>query len=245
MLGKKKQPSADAVASIARQVRLRRSQPGDFAHFTSRAAGGYCMLVLRAEYRRKSSPAGFCRISKPVAIALAVVAFTILANAQTNPKHFFWAPNQPNTPNPSAIANDLIYHGGNAGQGAIGVENKPAAYLIFWGPDWANGFTTSDASGQSFTSAQLQSYVTSFLTNLGGTSWAAIPTEYCNNIPAGNTTCANITGANYVTNPRKQLKGVWTDSTAVPSDIIALGLAENLADDPLAQEAIRASAHFN
>ena len=39
------------------------------------------------------------------------------SQAQTNPKHFFWAPGQPNTPNPSSLANDLIYHGGNAGAG--------------------------------------------------------------------------------------------------------------------------------
>jgi hypothetical protein len=178
-------------------------------------------------------------------LILSVLTFASVAQAQTNPKHFFWAPGQPNTPNPSSLANDLIYHGGNAGQGAIGVETKPATYLIFWGPDWANGFTTTDARGQAFTSQQLQNYVTSFLTNLGGTSWAAIQTEYCNNIPARSTTCTNVAGANYVTNPRKQLKGVWTDATAVPSDIVALGLGENLADDPIAQEAIRASAHFN
>src|SRR6266851_1633496 len=176
---------------------------------------------------------------------LSVLMIASVAQAQTNPKHFFWAPGQPNTPNPSSLANDLIYHGGNAGLGAIGVENKPATYLIFWGPDWANGFTTTDAKGQVFTSQQLQNYVTSFLTNLGGTSWAAIQTEYCNNVPVGTTSCASASGATYITNPRKQLKGVWTDSTAVPSDIVASGLAQNLADDPIAQEAIRASAHFN
>ncbi len=175
----------------------------------------------------------------------SVLMIPRIAQAQTNPKHFFWAPGQPQTPNPSSLANDLIYHGGNAGQGAIGVENKPATYLIFWGPDWANGFTTTDVNGQVFTSQQLQNYVTSFLTNLGGTSWAAIQTEYCNNVSAGTTSCASVASANYITNPRKQLKGVWTDSTAVPSDIVASGLAQNLADDPIAQEAIRASAHFN
>jgi hypothetical protein len=178
-------------------------------------------------------------------LAVACILSAITAAAQTNPKHFFWAPNQPNTPNPSSLTNDLIYHGGNLGSGAIGVENNPATYLIFWGPDWSNGFTTTDAHGQVFTSQQLQNYVTSFLTNLGGTSWAAIPTEYCNNIPAGNTNCVKIAGARFVTNPRKQLKGVWSDSSAVPGDIVALGLAENLADDPIAQEAIRASAHFS
>src|SRR5579864_9409946 len=104
--------------------------------------------------------------------ALAMVATA--AWSQTNPKHFFWAPGQPQSPNPNSLANDLIYHGGDAGSGAIGVETKPATYLIFWGPAWANGFTTTDAKGQSFTSQQLQNYVTSFLTNVGGTSWASI-----------------------------------------------------------------------
>src|SRR6202008_4892400 len=137
---------------------------------------------------------------------------------------FFWAPGQPNTPGPSALTNDLIYHGGNAGSGAIGVETVPATYLIFWGPDWANGFTTADAHGVVYTSQQLQTYVTSFLSNLGGTSWAAIQTEYCNNVPAGTTSWAAVGGGNYVTNPRKQWRGVGTDPPRFPADILALGL---------------------
>jgi len=188
-----------------------------------------------------------CQRLMRVRVLICALAMVIAATAlsQTNPKHFFWAPGQPNSPNPNSLANDLIYHGGNAGSGAIGVETKPATYLIFWGPAWANGFTTTDANGQSFTSQQLQNYVTSFLTNVGGTSWASISNEFCKDAPTGTTNCANVTGATYITSPRKQLKGVWTDSTAVPSDIIAAGLAENLDDDPIAAEAIRASAHFN
>jgi serine protease len=188
----------------------------------------------------KSLPALGLRVLAFVAVSLAVIATQ--ASGATNQKHFFWAAGQ--APNPNSVSNDLIYHGGNAGPGAIGVETTPAIYLIFWGPDWANGFTTTDVNGKQYSSQQLQTYVTSFLTNLGGTSWAAIQTEYCNNVPAGTTSCANANGSGYVTNPRKQLKGVWTDPTPVPSDIIALGLAENVADDPLAMEAIRASAHF-
>ena len=53
-----------------------------------------------------------------------------------------------------------------------------------------------------------------------------------------------VGGAGFVTNPKKQLKGVWTDPTPVPDDIVTLGLAENLVDDPIAAEAMRASAHF-
>jgi hypothetical protein len=174
-----------------------------------------------------------------------ITMLTTISSAVTNPKHLFWAPGQPNTPNPDSLANDLIYHGGNGGTGAIGIEVKPAVYLIFWGPDWANGFTTTDAHGQTYTSQQLQNYVTSFFKNLGGTSWAAIPDEYCKNVPAGTTDCASVPGAVYATNPPKQLKGIWTDPSPVPPDIIASGLAENLVDDPIAMEAMRASAHFN
>jgi hypothetical protein len=184
------------------------------------------------------------RVQLLAAWLLVLVTGSAAAQSPLNPKHFFWAPGQPAIPNPSSLANDLIYHGGNAGAGAIGVETVPATYLIFWGPDWANGFTTTDAHGAAYTSELLQTYVTSFLTNLAGTSWAAIQDEYCNHVPVGTTSCATVGGGNYVTDPRKQLKGVWTDPTPVPSDIVTLGLEENLADDPIAVEAIRASAHF-
>src|SRR6266550_84842 len=138
-----------------------------------------------------------------LASVCALALITAPAFGGTNPKHFFWAPNQRNAPSSNSLANDLIYHGGNAGSGAIGVETKPATYLIFWGPAWSGGFTTTDANGSVYTSQQLQNYITSFLTNLGGTSWAAIQNEYCRNVPAGTTSCADITGADYVTNPRK------------------------------------------
>src|SRR5690349_24257172 len=48
----------------------------------------------------------------------------------------------------------------------------------------------------------------------------------------------------YTTLFRSQLKGVWTDGSAVPSDIVTLGLAQNLVDDPLANEAVSAVHHF-
>ncbi|HMI98369.1 MAG TPA: hypothetical protein VK488_00875 [Gaiellaceae bacterium] len=160
----------------------------------------------------------------------------------TNPKHFFWAGQ---TPTPDQLSNDIIYHGGSAGPGAIGIEKTPAVYLVYWGTEWAAGFTTNDTNGTAYSSATLQNYLNSFFTNVGGSPWAGVQTQYCRNVPAGTTSCAGIPGADYVTNPRHQLKGVWTDPTPVPSDIVTLGLAENLVDDPLAMEAMRASAHFN
>jgi hypothetical protein len=186
-----------------------------------------------------------------VALALAAVVTTAViggsgasAAGGINAKHFFWAPGQSPQGTVNAVANDIIYHGGNAGSGAIGIQKKPAVYLIYWGTEWANGFTTQDTDGRSYSSKALQNYLNTFMANLGGSPWAAVQTQYCRNVPAGTTSCAGIPGADYITNPKHQLKGVWTDPTPVPDDIVTLGLAENLVDDPLAMEAQRASAHF-
>jgi serine protease len=162
----------------------------------------------------------------------------------TNPKHFFWAQGQAPAASSTqdVLTNDLIYHGGNAGPGAIGVEQKPAVYLIWWGPEWANGFTTEDTTGALYSSKTLQNYLKAFFQNVGGSGWANIQTQYCAYALVGSTNC--VGGAGFVTNPKQQLKGVWTDSSAVPSDIVTLGLAENLVDDPLASEAVRAVQHF-
>jgi hypothetical protein len=159
----------------------------------------------------------------------------------SNAKHFFWAQGTQATVVDSA-ANDLIYHGGNAGTGAIGVETKPAVYLVWWGPDWATGFQTADTDGKLYSSKTLQNYLSSFFGNVGGSPWANIQTQYCNQVLTGSTSC--VGGAGFVTNPKHQLKGVWTDPTPVPSDIVASGLAQNLVDDPIAAEAQRAAAHF-
>jgi hypothetical protein len=171
--------------------------------------------------------------------ALGLAAAPSASAALTNPKHFFWA-----TESPSGVANDLIYHGGSAGPGAIGVETRPAVYLVYWGRQWANGFTTKDTNGTAYSSATLQRYVNAFFANVGGSPWAAVQTQYCRGVPAGTTSCLGVAGAQFITNPTHQLKGVWTDPTPVPSKIIAFGLAQNLVDDPIAMEAQRAAAHF-
>jgi len=178
------------------------------------------------------------------ALALALGAGSSLASTgPINAKHFFWAPGQPGATNPAlSAANDLVYHGGNAGPGAIGVETKPAVYLIYWGPQWASGFQTADTDGKLYSSKTLQNYLNSFFQNVGGSPWAGVQTQYCNGALPGSTSCVGDSGS--VGNPKGQLKGVWTDSTAVPDDIITLGLAENLVDDPIAAEAQRAVGHF-
>ncbi len=192
-------------------------------------------------------------IARAATMLAAVIAFVGAVGTQapahasttplTNAKHFFWAPGQ----NPAgtvadSTSNDLIWHGGNAGAGAIGVEQKPAVYLVYWGPEWASGFETADTNGKLYSSKTLQTYVNSFFQNVGGSPWANIQTQYCNVLLAGSTSC--IGGAGFITNPTHQLKGTWVDPAPVPDDIIALGLAENLSDDPIAAEAQRAAAHF-
>ncbi|MGN6378719.1 MAG: hypothetical protein ACTHNU_07185 [Gaiellales bacterium] len=192
------------------------------------------------------------RAALAIATALALLAGPLATTAGasagvsplTNPKHFFWAMGQSPQGTVNSAANDLIYHGGNAGSGAIGVEVKPSVYLIFWGTQWASGFTTPDTDGTLYTSATLKAYVRSFFTNVGGSKWAGVQTQFCRNVPVGTTSCKGIKDAQHITNPTGQLKGVWTDATAVPSDIVTLGLAQNLVDDPIAVEAQRAAGHF-
>jgi hypothetical protein len=185
-----------------------------------------------------------------LAVAVAVVAALQAGAASpavdptlTNPKHFFWAPGQaPAGTVVDSASNDIIYHGGSAGPGAIGVETKPAVYLVYWGPSWATGFQTADTDGRLFPSKTLQNYVNSFFQNVGGSAWAGVQTQYCRGVLPGATSC--VGGTDFITNPKNQLKGVWTDPTPVPDEIVAFGLAQNLVDDPIASEAMRASAHF-
>src|SRR5690242_4564297 len=174
---------------------------------------------------------------------VAAGAATSGTSSLTNPKHFFWAGQTPAVSvNPDALTSDLIYHGGNVGPGAIGVEQKPAVYLVWWGPEWKSGFTTPDTNGVMYSSKTLQTYLQSFFQNVGGSPWANTQTQYCAYALPGSTNCAG--GGGFVTNPKGQLKGVWTDPAPVPDDIVTLGLAQNLVDDPIASEAVRAVQHF-
>ena len=177
--------------------------------------------------------------------AVGVVGATAGAGTtpRSNPKVFFWAKGTPEAASTQdQVQNDLIYHGGNAGDGAIGVEQNPSVYLIWWGTQWQKGFTTPDTNGKLYSSKTLQTYLASFFRNVGGSSWANIQTQYCAGAAAGAFNCAGAKG--FVQNPKGQLKGVWTDGSAVPSDIATLGLAQNLVDDPIAAEAVRATQHF-
>jgi hypothetical protein len=98
----------------------------------------------------------------------------------TNPKHFFWAQGQ-YPPSPDALMNDVLYHGGNAGSGAIGVLVSPAVYLVYWGTEWAQGFTTADTDGTLYSSKTLQTYLTS--ENADECAWYHTPEHHARRTP--------------------------------------------------------------
>ena len=138
---------------------------------------------------------------------------------------------------PTRLANDLIYHGGNAGAGAIGVETEAGRLPHLLGPGVGRPASRPpDTDGKLYSSKTLQNYVNSFFGErrrqpVGRRADAVLQRRRS---PARRAASA---APGFVTNPKHQLKGVWTDPTPVPDDIVTLGLAENLVDDPIAAEA--------
>lgn len=93
-------------------------------------------------------------------------------------------------------ASNLIDHGGP-------VQTAPTVYIVFW--HW-----TSDPYG-------VQSYVTNFLSSVGGTNWLSSVNQY---------------GSSY----NSRVAGTWSDTTAsIPS---------HPTDSQIQSEASRAASHF-
>jgi serine protease len=187
------------------------------------------------------------RPARLIAAALVVAALSIsglsVGHADTttlpltiNGKHMMWGLGQGYPSTEDASASNLIYHGGL-------VETTPAVYLVYWGPEWQSGFSFQ-AGGYTYTQKTVETYVNSFFQNVGGSHWANIQAQYCDNITPPSFSCAGQPYAQFVTNPTRQLKGVWVDPSAVPSDITTTGLAENETSDPIETEAENAAAHF-
>jgi hypothetical protein len=113
---------------------------------------------------------------------------------------------------------------------------------VYWGPAWQNGFSFS-AGGVTYTQNKVENYLNSFFQNVGGSAWANIQAQYCQNVVVGFT-CAGQPSAQFITNPAGQLKGVWVDPSPVPAEILNTALAANVADDPVSAEAVKAAQHF-
>jgi serine protease len=138
------------------------------------------------------------------------------------------------TPSPDQ-SNNLIFHGGV-------VQHHPHVYITYWGTEWQRGFHTGPNNAYSNRTAM--NYVTTFFAHIGGTAWNGVQTQYCDNITLGSTSCAGQPLAQYIHNTSKVLSGVWVDPSPVPAEIVTSGLAENITDDPIAAEAVKASQHF-
>lgn len=113
-----------------------------------------------------------------------------------------------------------------SGGGAI--VTAPIAYLSFWGPEWASGFSTG-----GYSSATAANYVESFFQAIGGSGWSNVMTQYCQGVSGGTTTCPS--GATFVGNPSSQYGGAWVDTTPVPASPV---------DSDIAAAADRAARHF-
>ncbi len=117
--------------------------------------------------------------------------------------------------NVKAATAPLTYGGGP-------VETTPAVYITYWGAQWGTGFSTG-----GYTSAQAQTYMQDFYGNVGGSSWDNIDTQYCQGVATGTINCG--TAGTHVTNPTGQLKGVWTDTSTLPSRITQTNIAAEAA----------------
>lgn len=119
---------------------------------------------------------------------------------------------------------NLAFRGGS-------VQISTKVYISYWGPQWATGFSTG-----GYTSGQAQTYVNTFFTNVGGSSWINSDTQYCQGVASGTTNCSGISGAQFITNPSGQLGGTpWNDTTSVPT---------SPSQSDIASAALRSMTHF-
>jgi hypothetical protein len=124
-----------------------------------------------------------------------------------------------NTAGHASTSGQLYYHGGTGG---VGVETGgDKVYIVFWGPQWS-----SDPSGEA---ALMQS----FFNHVGGSSWNASVTQYCEGVASGTYFCNGAGTA--ATNPTGVLAGTWYDSSSLP---------KRISQSALASEASKAASHF-
>jgi len=129
----------------------------------------------------------------------------------------------------------LSYGGGVGGVGVMSGQNK--VYLIFYGTQW--GTSSTDGNGNlAFTNdaAHAASAAQQMFKGIGtnNETWQNDLTQWCNGAASGATSCA--AGLTRIPRQSNILAGVWYDNAAA-SPAAATGTQ-------LAQEAIRAAAHF-
>ncbi|MEO6137846.1 MAG: PPC domain-containing protein [Luteimonas sp.] len=132
-------------------------------------------------------------------------------------------------------AKTLSYGGGVGGVGVMSGQNK--VYLVFYGTQWGTSSTdangnlkfTNDAAGAAGAAQQMFKGI-----GTNGETWQNELTQWCNGAASGATSCA--AGLTRIPRQTNIVAGVWYDN-GVTSPTAATGAQ-------LAQEAIRAAAHF-
>jgi hypothetical protein len=116
----------------------------------------------------------------------------------------------------------------NLVSGGGSIQAAPKVYISWWGSEWNAGFSTG-----GYTSAQARTYMTDFFTNVGGSPWNGVVTQYCEGIAAGTSDC---TGKTKVGNQAGMLAGEWVDDTTV--------VPSRPKQSDIANAAVRAMNHF-
>ncbi len=125
----------------------------------------------------------------------------------------------------ASTSNDLAYRGGTSdgSSGTIGVETTPKVYIVFWGSQWNN----NDPSGEA-------SLVQNFLGSVGGSTWLNTVTQYCQGVASGTYYCNGAGQA--AGNQTNELVAVWYDNASAAPN--------KPRQSQLANEAVKAAAHF-
>ena len=137
----------------------------------------------------------------------------------------------------AVVGTQLRYGGGIDGIGVTTGHEK--VYLVFWGSQW--GTRGKDSGGNLILSGDPSAaapYLQQLFEGLGtgGETWSGVPTQFCQGVAAGATSCPAANGQHVAYPAGGALAGVWADeSSAEPSQ--ATG-------HQLAAEAVRAAAHF-
>jgi hypothetical protein len=139
---------------------------------------------------------------------------------------------------------NMSYFGGH-------VQVHPKEYLVYWGWGEQGAFPHATCAREPVKEGSISvtlacdpdgagRYMADFVAQMGGTKWANVSTQYYESGPNGQP--------QYISNDRHVLAGIWVDDT---NDIRPL--AKTNSSNPagstntywqLAEEAIRAAAHF-
>jgi hypothetical protein len=131
----------------------------------------------------------------------------------------------------------LRYGGGTDGIGVTTGHEK--VYLVFWGSQW--GTKARDSHGNLTLSGDPSGaapYLQQLFKGLGtgGETWSGVPTQYCQGVAAGATSCPAVNKQHVAYPAGGALAGVWADEASAEPN--------QATGHQLGADAVRAAAHF-